>query len=267
MARARGEGHEEYDAPRRQKPPPPQTFFQLFDEEDAEKGSRPPCLGEPRGPQDRVQQRTVEQLADVVPMVQILDIPGLQGVDQLVEACRHLDLHIPEQAIEVPKISSSSSRCRRSRVPVVQTAEQLVEVPTITSYSSFLQRTVEQTIDIPVPHDRGGRGGGTGLQGFSQGQGTTARSGAEFVNIPVPGLGGESSRGGLQGSRARQNSIARAVEQNVEIPARRGLQSFPPGQGSSASSSSRLHDGADDGIQGFFGLFPGTKKVRRHPPV
>ena len=166
----------------------------------------------------------------------------------------------PSKAIEVPKISSSSRPLSpEAGVPVVQTAEQLVEVPTIISYSSFLQRTVEQTIDIPVPHDRGGRGGGTGLQGFSQGQGTTARSGAEFVNIPVPGLGGESSRGGLQGSRARQNSIARAVEQNVEIPARR-LQGFPPGQGSSASSSSRLHDGADDGIQGFFGLFPRHKK-------
>ena len=153
--------------------------------EDAERGSRPPCLGEPRGPQDRVQQRTVEQLADVVPMVQILDIPGPQGVDQLVEACRHLDLH-----------------------------------------------------------------GGTGLQGFSQGQGTTARSGAEFVNIPVPGLGGESSRGGLQGSRARQNSIARAVEHNIEIPAVRGLQGFPL-----VRVPQRPHP------------VPGTKKVRRHPPV
>ena len=37
MARA-GKGHEDkYNAPRRQKPPPPQAFFQLFDEEDAER--------------------------------------------------------------------------------------------------------------------------------------------------------------------------------------------------------------------------------------
>ena len=41
-------------------------------------------------------------------MVQILDIPGPQGRDQLVEACRHLDLPIPQQVIEVPKTSSSS---------------------------------------------------------------------------------------------------------------------------------------------------------------
>ena len=68
-ARAGEEGHRnEYEAPRRQKPPPPQAFFQLFDEEDAERGLRPACLAEPRGPQERVQLRTVEHLADVVPM-------------------------------------------------------------------------------------------------------------------------------------------------------------------------------------------------------
>ena len=39
--------------------------------------------------------------------------------------------------------------------PVPQLVEQLVEVPTIVSYSS-LQRTMEHTVDIPVP-GRGGR--------------------------------------------------------------------------------------------------------------
>ena len=53
------------------------------------------------------------------------------------------------------------------------------------------QRIAEQTTDIPVPHDRSGRGGGGSLQGFSQGQGSTACSGAEFSDIPVP-----QSRGG-----------------------------------------------------------------------
>ena len=70
---------EEHDSLRRQRPPPPQPeLFQLFEEEEPG-GSRPPCLGEPRGPQEKVQQCTVEQLADVVPMVQILDTPGLLG--------------------------------------------------------------------------------------------------------------------------------------------------------------------------------------------
>ena len=42
--------------------------------------------GAPTPPQEKVQQCTVEQLADVVPMVQILDTPGLLGRDQVVEA-------------------------------------------------------------------------------------------------------------------------------------------------------------------------------------
>ena len=33
------------------------------------RGSRPPCLGEPREKQDKVQQRTMEQIADDVPML------------------------------------------------------------------------------------------------------------------------------------------------------------------------------------------------------
>ena len=67
-----------------------------------------------------------------------------------------------------------------------------MEVPTIVSYSSLLEQTAEQTDDSPVP----GRGGGG------------------------------SARGGLPGSRVRQNSAA-LVEQIADIPARRGLQGSP----------------------------------------
>ena len=196
MARAGEEGHEDkYNAPRRQKPPPPQAFFQVFDEEDAERGVWPARLAEPQEPQERVQLRTVEHIADVVPMVQILDIPVPQMVDQLVEVCRHLDFHIPEQVIEVPKISASSCRSRRVLV-APQKAEQLVKVPTIVSYSS-LQGIVEQNADIPVPPGRGGRAGR-----FSQGLDSTSFGGADLVDIPVP------RGGGLHGSRPRQVSIA-----------------------------------------------------------
>ena len=52
----------------------------------------------------KVQQRTVEQLADVVPMVQILDILVPQMVDQLVGVLARFDFPVPEQVIEVPKI-------------------------------------------------------------------------------------------------------------------------------------------------------------------
>ena len=103
---------------------------------------------------------------------------------------------------------------------------QLVEVPAITSNSSLQQRTSEQIIDIPVPHSRGGRGGHGGLQGVSQGQGSTALCGADHVDIPVPRSGG-------------------------------------PRQGSTASSSaSHVHSGAaDEPFQGVFSHFsPDEKK-------
>ena len=54
----------------RTTPPPQPELFSLFEEEPG--GSRPPCLGEPRGPQERL-PHTMELLADVVPMVQVLD--------------------------------------------------------------------------------------------------------------------------------------------------------------------------------------------------
>ena len=120
-----------------------------------------------------------------------LDVPVPQMENQLVEVCRLLDVLIPEQAIEVPKISSPlQSRRRRVRF-AEQTAEQLVEVPTIVSYSS-LHGLVEQNVDIPVPHGRDRVGGG--LLGFLPGQSSTAFGGARFpaataeqiVDTPVP---------------------------------------------------------------------------------
>ena len=103
-----------------------------------------PCLGEPRGPLEKVQQCTVEQLAEVVPMVQILDTLGLLGV-------------------------GSGGGGRRP-----QKAEQLVEVPTEPGYPlavlavRALKRRAatalpEQTVGNPVPQGR--RGGGGGLLG------------------------------------------------------------------------------------------------------
>ena len=229
------------------KTPPPQAFFQLFDEEDAVWGLRPACLAEPQGPQVGIQRHTMEHIADVVPMVQILDIPALLGADQLVEVGRHLDLHVPEQAIEVPKISSSPRPPNRRILFAERRAEQLVEVPTIISYSML--RTIEQTMDIPVPRVRGGGGGG--LQGFHPGQGIPAAGVEQNVEIPVPQRR-RNKIGGFQGFFPGQNSTA-DVEQNVDIPARGGLHGFLPGQGS--SSSSRFLGGADEGIQGGFRTF------------
>ena len=79
---------------------------------------------------------------------------------------------------------------------------------------------------------------------------------ASQIQIVVEAAG---SCGSLQGFRPGQNSTA-DVEQNVDIPARGGLHGFLPVQGS--SSSSRLHDVADEDFTGFFRIFPRLKKVR-----
>ena len=156
-------------------------FFSLYEEELG--GTRPDRLYEVR-PQDKVQRRTVEQIVDNTLIVPSLDVLVPQMENQLVEVCRQLDTHVPEQAIEVPKISSTPRHSRRRRVRFAeQTAEQLVEVPTIISYSS-LRGIVEQNVDIPVP--LGGRqdpdlpsaASSSGLPG-------TANQGFFFRTFPV----------------------------------------------------------------------------------
>ena len=181
-------------------------------------GSRPPCLGEPRGPQERIH--------DVVPMVQILDTPVPQLVDQLADVIRFSDtlLPVPEQAIEVPKILLDDVPVRTA-VRDTQLVEQLVEVPTIVSYSS-LQRTMEQNVDIPVPCRRGRN---ACLLGFPPGQCSTAQHG----------------------------SLERIVEQFVDIPVSGGLQDFRPGPSSSSSHvPARVSEALDEPGEGFFRTFP-----------
>ena len=74
------------------------------DTEDEEEAS----LAEPPGPQERVPQRTVEPMLETFVPVPSLDVPVPQMENQLVEPFRYLDLHVPEQAIKVPKISIPS---------------------------------------------------------------------------------------------------------------------------------------------------------------
>ena len=198
-----------YDAPRSQTTSVAgdTEFFSLYEEELG--GTRPDRLYEVR-PQARDQRRTVEQIAVYTLIVPSLDVPVPQMANQLLEVCRQLDTPVPEQVIDVPKISSSrQSRSRRVRF-AEQTAEQLVEVPTIVSYSS-LHRLVEQNVDIPVPHGHDRVGGG--LLGLHPGQSSTAFGGARYfpaataeqiVDTPVPRGGGvphpASSSSGLPGT-------------------------------------------------------------------
>ena len=93
----------------------------------ASSGGRPGVLKEPEPPNvvDRVLRRTVDQLADAAPMVQVLDalvpqmedqfVDNLNLEDDVMDTLRILDLPIAEQVIEVPKISCSPCP---SRVPI-----------------------------------------------------------------------------------------------------------------------------------------------------
>ena len=66
------------------KTPPPQAFFQLYDEEDAERGVRPGSVFDPV-PQGRVVRHVVEHRVETCPFVQILDAPVPQMGDQVLE--------------------------------------------------------------------------------------------------------------------------------------------------------------------------------------
>ena len=221
------------------------------------RGSRPPCLGEPRGPQERDLPRTVEQIAVHAPMVQILDAPVTQMVEQLPDVMRFFDflLPVPEQVIEVPKILLDDVPMR-TVVRDTQLVEQLVEVPTIVSWS-MLQQIMEQNVDIPVV-DRGSGAGG-GLSGFLPGQ--YSMTGEQIVDNPVPGRGEGIS--GLQGFFPGQSSTAPTVAQIVDIPGG-SLQGSHPGQGSPVSSSFHSPAGSDDDAdepgKGVFRTFPQNKK-------
>ena len=148
-ARGGGESDEKKYTAKFRKTPPPQAFFQLYDEEDAERGVRPGSVFDPV-PQGRLVRHVVEHRIETCPFVQILDAPVPQLGNQVLELLQKIvsSLVEPVQVIEVPKMFMPT-RCPRTVLSVPQTAEQLVDVPTMISYSS-LQRAIEQTIDIPV---------------------------------------------------------------------------------------------------------------------
>ena len=163
---------------------------------------------------------TGEHIGEICPYVPILDVLVPQMGDQVVEVLRKFDV----QVIAVPLISFDFVP-QRSAVRRPKKAEQLVEVPTEPGYALAV-------VASKVFSRRE-------LRGILSGQGSTS-SGSELceqtVDNPVP-QGRLGGGGGLQGSRARQGSTAADVEQIIDFPARRGLQGFLPGQGSTASSS------------------------------
>ena len=112
-------GPETNDALRSQKTVNSREEVVFFDEYTA--GWRPPCLGP--GPQERVPQRTVEPMLETFVSVPSLDVPVLQMVDQPVDILQILDVPLPEQVIDVPKISLDSVP-QRTMLPEPQLVEQ-----------------------------------------------------------------------------------------------------------------------------------------------
>ena len=75
----------------------------MSEDSDVVGGGRPPSLVDVWR-QERVQQRTVKQIVDPVPLVPLLHDVVPQMVEQLVDLLAPLDFRVAEQVIEVPKI-------------------------------------------------------------------------------------------------------------------------------------------------------------------
>ena len=217
MARAGEEESEtKYTAKFRATPPPQPVLFSLYDEEPG--GGRPEALVEPR-PQARVQRHTVEHITDLVrvaPMVQILDAPVPQTGDQLPDILSFFGALMPdpEQVIDVPKILLDDVPMRAIERDT-QLGEQLVEVPTQPWYVAFVlaskvcsRRELRQII---AGLQGGGGGARGGLQGSRAGQNSTEYL-EQIVENPVPQVRREGG-GSVQVSLPVQNSAA-VVEHN-----------------------------------------------------
>ena len=214
-------------------------------------GGRPAPLPEVAGWQERLEQHVLEDLGSM----QILDLLVLQVVEQPEEVgsfFRNFVSAFAEQVIEVPKLALPFCAVQRAALPEPQLVEQLVEVPIVLTYSLLQQRTAEQIVDTPVPHGRG-RDARGGLQGLSQGQGSTAVSGAVHVNTPVPHVSGGGARGGLQGLSQGQGSTAVCGAEHVDTRgggARGGLSGLSQGQGSTAVCGAEHVDTRGGGARG-----------------
>ena len=134
--------------------PPQAAGAQHFAMDAGEDDGEAPAAGRPAPllevlPQERVQQRTAEQIVDPVPVVPLLHDVVPQMVEQLVDILSLLEFHVAEQVIEVPKIVCPP-RAARTVLGAPQTVEQLVEAPTIVSLIDVIRQPVEQPVDIPV---------------------------------------------------------------------------------------------------------------------
>ena len=191
MARAGVWGHEQNYTAKVRKPPTPQP--ELFSLEEEPGGGLPAPLPEVAGRHGMVERHIVEDLGELAPLVQILDLPVPQLVDHVVDALRIPERPMAVQVIEVPKILVDVIPAR-SLVPEPQTAEQLVEVPTVLSPTRIALQIAEQIVDTPVPRGRG--------QGFLPEQSSTAISSGKRISertveqiVDIPSSGGSLAHG------------------------------------------------------------------------
>ena len=81
------------------------------------------------GPQERVQRHIVEQLVDSVPGLPVLDALVPQLVEKLEDVLKIVDLLVPVQEIEVPKLAQEDGTPWRAVLREPRVAGQLVDVP------------------------------------------------------------------------------------------------------------------------------------------
>ena len=239
IARAGVWGREmNYTATIRDPPTPQPELFSLYEEPG---GARPDRLSEVR-PQARDLRRTVDQFVGAVPGFPALDVPVPQMDDQPVVLLAAFDVLVPEQVIEVPKMSTPT-RCPRAVLSVPQTAEQLVEFPNVVSLIDVIRHPLEQTVgggrigglpDNPVPR----RGFGEDLHGLLPGQSSSAFFGADH------------------------RVAAATAEQNVDIPVPHGSPHDFHQNPHPAAGSSDLLETANQGV---FSTFPRRKKSAKIP--
>ena len=194
-----------------------------------------------------VLRHTVEQRIEHTPYVQILDAPVPLKVEQLVDFFKDLDIEVPAQVIEVPKVSQDIIP-QRSVDLVPQMVEQLVEVPTILTPTRIALRIAEQIVDIPAS----ARGVSGSLQGFLPEQSSAQRTASQIADIPVPGRGVFGSpQGSLPDQRTTalhvvQERISERIEEidaGGDFPSRRaGPRVVRPRQGSAAAGVEQLAD-------------------------
>ena len=106
---------------------------------------RPPLLVDVM-PSSRFHRHIMEDLGELAPSVQLLDLHVPHMVDQLVDILKIIAMLLPavdEQVIDVPKIIQDSTPQRLRPPEPQQLVEQLVDVPTVLSVAVLQRRTAE----------------------------------------------------------------------------------------------------------------------------